>query len=273
MVEILCPHCEEEIELDDDASGEFACPYCEGEFEWNTSEDESTEEYYRPQFDLSAINPVAVAQVVLVGISMIGLWMCFGADPLYTVTLTDEEISQGLEFTYSADTMTMYNIYGINGNGKYTYWVDYLTNLNQECVQFTGEKCEGIDGMIEGMEAWDSAGNTYQVLMLIALISMILMLVLRTTSILYDQAVFDLPVGAAYLVELIGKGMYYFASITWFFAIAMHMILSPVASSPLGVGNGDLESSGYVGAVLFGLVYSLLGAAIHAGLSFVPFGE
>ena len=35
MVEILCPHCEEEIELEDDASGEFACPFCEGEFEWN----------------------------------------------------------------------------------------------------------------------------------------------------------------------------------------------------------------------------------------------
>ena len=103
MVEILCPHCEEEIELDDDASGEFACPYCEGEFEWNTSEDESTEEYYRPQFDLSAINPVAVAQVVLVGISIIALWMCFGADPLYTVTLTDEEISQGLS-SHTAQT-------------------------------------------------------------------------------------------------------------------------------------------------------------------------
>ena len=273
MVEILCPHCDEEIELEDDASGEFACPYCEGEFEWNTSEDESTEEYYRPQFDLSAINPVAVAQVVLVGISIIALWMCFGADPLYTVTLTDEEISQGVEFTYSADTMTMYNIYGLNGDFKYTYMIDYLTNLNQECLQFTGEKCEGIDGMIDGMEAWDSAGNTYQVMMLIALISMILMIVLRTTSILYDQAVFDMPVGAAYLVELVGKGMYYFACITWFFAIVMHMILSPVASSPLGLGNGDLESSGYVGAVLFGLVYSLLGAAIHAGLTFAPLGE
>ncbi|MBJ62202.1 MAG: hypothetical protein CMB57_03020 [Euryarchaeota archaeon] len=35
MVEILCPHCGEEIELDDDASGDFECPYCEGEFEWN----------------------------------------------------------------------------------------------------------------------------------------------------------------------------------------------------------------------------------------------
>ncbi|MEE3083121.1 MAG: hypothetical protein VX320_03400 [Candidatus Thermoplasmatota archaeon] len=37
MVEILCPHCEDEIELDDDASGEFECPYCEGEFEWGVS--------------------------------------------------------------------------------------------------------------------------------------------------------------------------------------------------------------------------------------------
>ena len=35
MVEILCPHCEEEIALDDDASGEFVCPHCDGEFEWN----------------------------------------------------------------------------------------------------------------------------------------------------------------------------------------------------------------------------------------------
>ena len=35
MVEILCPHCDDEIELDDDSLGVFACPYCEGEFEWN----------------------------------------------------------------------------------------------------------------------------------------------------------------------------------------------------------------------------------------------
>ena len=34
MVEILCPHCDAEIELDDDAYGEFSCPVCDGEFEW-----------------------------------------------------------------------------------------------------------------------------------------------------------------------------------------------------------------------------------------------
>ena len=34
MVEILCPHCDEEIELDDDAIGEFICPYCGEDFTW-----------------------------------------------------------------------------------------------------------------------------------------------------------------------------------------------------------------------------------------------
>lgn len=34
MVEILCPHCDEEIELDDDSVGEFSCPYCDEDFTW-----------------------------------------------------------------------------------------------------------------------------------------------------------------------------------------------------------------------------------------------
>lgn len=38
MVVIECPHCEEHIELDDDASGLFECPFCEGEFEWGESD-------------------------------------------------------------------------------------------------------------------------------------------------------------------------------------------------------------------------------------------
>ena len=41
MVEILCPHCEGKIELDDDASGEFKCPHCERGFEWNITDDDS----------------------------------------------------------------------------------------------------------------------------------------------------------------------------------------------------------------------------------------
>ena len=40
MVDILCPHCDEEIELDDDAKGDFLCPYCDGEFEWGMEEED-----------------------------------------------------------------------------------------------------------------------------------------------------------------------------------------------------------------------------------------
>jgi hypothetical protein len=35
MVEILCPHCDEEIGLDDDTVGEFSCPYCDKDFSWD----------------------------------------------------------------------------------------------------------------------------------------------------------------------------------------------------------------------------------------------
>ena len=38
MVDILCPHCEGDIELPDDEFGEFSCPLCEEDFIW---EDES----------------------------------------------------------------------------------------------------------------------------------------------------------------------------------------------------------------------------------------
>ncbi|MAH90831.1 MAG: hypothetical protein CMA11_03585 [Euryarchaeota archaeon] len=45
MVVIECPYCDEDIEMDDDASGLFDCPYCDQEFEWGTDEEEEEEEY------------------------------------------------------------------------------------------------------------------------------------------------------------------------------------------------------------------------------------
>ena len=34
MVVIECPHCDEDLEMDDGAYGLFECPYCGGEYEW-----------------------------------------------------------------------------------------------------------------------------------------------------------------------------------------------------------------------------------------------
>ena len=39
MVEIQCPHCSSDIELDEDASGLFERPHCNKEFEYGTNND------------------------------------------------------------------------------------------------------------------------------------------------------------------------------------------------------------------------------------------
>ena len=47
MVEILCPNCDEEIVLDDDAIGEYSCPYCDKIFTWDgLSDDDTSVDHY-----------------------------------------------------------------------------------------------------------------------------------------------------------------------------------------------------------------------------------
>ena len=36
MVLLQCPHCDDEIELEDGFFGLFDCPHCENEFEWES---------------------------------------------------------------------------------------------------------------------------------------------------------------------------------------------------------------------------------------------
>jgi len=52
MVVIECPHCDEDIELDDDAFGLFDCPYCENEFEWGT---DAEEDFFEGIDDVSTV--------------------------------------------------------------------------------------------------------------------------------------------------------------------------------------------------------------------------
>ena len=81
MVEILCPHCEGEIELDDDASGEFACPLCDGEFEWNIPE-EDTE-----IMTTTSNNPVVLTSNIIHGLG--ALLLIIGLFSNWVVLITD----------------------------------------------------------------------------------------------------------------------------------------------------------------------------------------
>ena len=90
MVEIVCPHCEEEIALNDDASGEFLCPLCGGEFEWNTNpakgrvEPSSIEAQERARarslglkiLRTGATSTLFIMGIVMVAMGSIGLAFC-----------------------------------------------------------------------------------------------------------------------------------------------------------------------------------------------------
>ena len=90
MVEILCPHCEEEIALDDDASGEFVCPHCDGEFEWNTKPEAVYQENIIQEYSESIGSSGKIMKIISTGlfgsfflsgivmivVSILGLGLC-----------------------------------------------------------------------------------------------------------------------------------------------------------------------------------------------------
>ena len=80
MVEILCPHCDGEIELPDGEYGEFSCPLCEEDFIWeedSISENESNHdpvsfiesENIELSYKLAAIAVVVVIFLIIMVLS------------------------------------------------------------------------------------------------------------------------------------------------------------------------------------------------------------
>ncbi len=72
MVEIQCPHCEEDIELEDGVSGLFDCPYCDNEFSFGDDKFTALPLYRRLQLFLSTGMIIGLAIIVIGVITFIG---------------------------------------------------------------------------------------------------------------------------------------------------------------------------------------------------------
>lgn len=72
MVEIQCPHCEEEIELPDDGSGLFDCPHCEEEFSYGGDEIYAPTFVNRIQLFMSMGMKIGLAIIAIAVITFIG---------------------------------------------------------------------------------------------------------------------------------------------------------------------------------------------------------
>ena len=72
MVEIQCPHCEEDIELEDETSGLFDCPYCDNEFSFGDVHYTALPLPSRLQLFLSTGMIIGLAIIVIGVITFIG---------------------------------------------------------------------------------------------------------------------------------------------------------------------------------------------------------
>ena len=64
MVEIQCPHCEEDVELEDGGSGLFDCPHCNNEFEFI---DTQTTISYRPKIVVIVLLIISILFALISG--------------------------------------------------------------------------------------------------------------------------------------------------------------------------------------------------------------
>ena len=73
MVEIQCPHCDEDVELENGVFGLFDCPHCDEEFAWEDDEDVSNE--YEDNF--SPVGAIVKMVSKIVG-AFILIWVGLG---------------------------------------------------------------------------------------------------------------------------------------------------------------------------------------------------
>jgi hypothetical protein len=189
MVEILCPHCEEAIELDDDASGEFACPYCEGEFEWNTEPERGGDEdafqgNRRSQrgAELPPMRPIAWFGLGISFFILIFVILCLTSGSLYSITATAGFEGQEVEIV-ELD-------YGLNSYSGQELTFEVSSTYNDKIIEINNDKlvfcliipddCESFGTEeLEFHESWNQAGNFLAFFVILALLSSIAVLAFR----------------------------------------------------------------------------------------------
>ena len=207
MVEILCPHCEGEIELDDDASGEFECPLCGGEFEWNISPE--VKQYSSRNQAMGIVShPIQWFGLAFSVIMLVILIMSLSAT-YYTVG--DDEGFLDINFKLSG--------FEFESSGT--------------SISFDYSESEDMfeDSTSDKFGTWGVAGFIGKMCFILALIVCSLSIVARVLNALYNIEVVQLPETAENIVDWTTKFSSFIISSLILLGIVLFMIISPSAST------------------------------------------
>ena len=116
MVEILCPHCDEEIGLDDDAVGEFSCPYCDKDFSWDGDFHTNDLKVKLLLFLFGMFSPILVLYASLsmgehlIGIIIgIGIWLLYKLSlAIFAVWIKNKPLEYGLLSSFGVIFLIMF---------------------------------------------------------------------------------------------------------------------------------------------------------------------
>ena len=247
MVEILCPHCDEEIELEDGISGEFACPYCDGEFEWNLAPETSKKQSSSPSSIELSVNPLVIGrevlQILVLALVVIGLT----GPTLYSVS----SVYDDAEFTAQ----------DVNGN-DYEDEIEMAKESKEFCLALGSIECGVFDEMVDAFGLWNLAGGVYSLFMFLALATVIVSISCRALSGLTMAGKLTMPTSWFRKSHSAGKFGILVACIFWIIAMLSFIIISPSVESTFGLTESEAEeaisSSGYSALVWFSILLSIV---------------
>ena len=228
MVEILCPHCEGEIELDDDASGEFECPLCEGEFEWNvpaaSKKAKSTKSISASQL---VSHPIQWAGLALSVVMLIILIMSLSA-----VYFTAEGGGDDLEFK-----LTSLNDISRSGKVEEIKYSDMISELEER----KSDSSFVNQNFLDEVKSWRTAGLIANIFFIIALIASVGLLASRVITIIDNGDFLEIPDGLYSITQIGNKILPFAISGLMLVGILLFMIIAPTNSASFE----DMDEKGF----------------------------
>lgn len=225
MVEILCPHCEGEIELDDDASGEFECPLCGGEFEWNIPAIPKQLKFAK-SISVSQLvsHPIQWAGLVLSIVMLVILVTSLSAS-YYAASGDGEE----LKFKLTSFEETSGNS-GRTDDVKYSEVIDALEGIKSLPTTDSSDEVE-FQEYIDIFKRWKTAGLIANVLFVISLLACVVLLISRVIPIIHNGDFLPIPDGIYSIAQTGTKFLPFVISGLMLLGIILFMIIAPNNSS------------------------------------------
>ena len=253
MVEILCPHCEGEIELDDDASGDFECPLCEGEFEWNVEEKadfESEMESSNNNSIAKLIHPFEWIGHSLSIVTLVIIIICLSSNSWYNISsdgedvmsfgLTEAEVS-GAGATATTDLSTIVE-------EQQEYYDNY-------CVENSNSGCDEMKEGLDYWKSWRTSGLILNIILIICLVTCIIGTISRLVVFLSNIGTIELPDTPHVVIDSAKKFTPFIVSLLLLAGIIIYIIMIP--GTELMSGGDGLDGS-YGIIVWLTMAYSVI---------------